>query len=165
MIKLELISPTNAPVFKDIRLRALQESPTAFSSTYTEESTLTDADWLKRAAQWSSAKSVAYLALDNDAAVGIAAGLLDRDDALRADLMSMWVAPTHRRLGIGRLLVDAIAAWACGQNVLHLKLMVTSNNDRAIQFYHSLGFALTGWSKPCRNDPALLDYEMRRTLS
>jgi GNAT superfamily N-acetyltransferase len=148
MIKLELISPTNAPVFKDIRLRALQESPTAFSSTYTEESTLTDADWLKRAAQWSSAKSVAYLALDNDAAVGIAAGVLDRNYPLRADLMSMWVAPTHRGTGIGRLWVNAIVAWVCGHSVLHLYVMVTSNNDRAIAFYQNLGFVLTGRSKP-----------------
>jgi len=48
--------------------------------------------------------------------------------------MSMWVAPTHRRLGIGRMLVDALAAWVRAQNVLNLCLMVTSNNDQAIQF-------------------------------
>lgn len=165
MIKLEVIGPAIAIIFKNIRLRALQESPSAFSATYSKESKLTDADWLRRAAQWSSARSVAYLAVDGDAAVGIAAGVLDRNDPLRADLMSMWVAPTHRRLGIGRTLVDSVVTWACAQNVLHLHLMVTSNNHRAIQFYQSLGFALTGRSKPCRNDTTLLDLEMRRSLS
>ena len=164
MISLQLISPANAGVFKDIRLRALQDSPTAFSANYADEVKLTDSDWLDRAAQWSSDKSAAYLAIDSGAAVGIAAGILDRNNPLHANLMSMWVAPTHRRLGIGRILVDAIISWARVHNVLHLHLMVTSNNDRAIQFYQSLGFVFTGRSKPYRNDPSLLDYEMRRSL-
>lgn len=164
MIKLEQIGPTNAPVFKNIRLRALPDSPTAFSSTYAEEFKLTDADWLKRTSQWSSANSVAYLAMDVGSAVGIAAGVRDSNDPTRTNLMSMWVAPAHRRLGIGRMLVDAVAAWARAQNMLHLCLMVTSNNDHAMQFYQSLGFALTGRSETYRNDPALLEYEMRRSL-
>jgi len=62
-IVIEAIGPNNADLFKDIRVRALQDPPTACSSTYAEESKLTDADWLKRAAQWSGATSVAYLAM------------------------------------------------------------------------------------------------------
>ena len=165
MIRLELVNPNNAAVFKNIRLRALQDSPTAFSANYADEAKLTDSDWLDRAAQWSSDKSAAYLAIDGRAAVGIAAGLLDRNDPLRASLMSMWVAPTHRRLGIGRTLVEAIVAWARGHNVLYLYLMVTSNNDRASQFYQRLGFSLTGRNETYRNNASLLDYEMRRSLS
>jgi len=165
MIKLEQIGPTNAPVFKNIRLRALQDSPAAFSSTYAEESKLSDADWLKRASQWSSAHSVAYLAMDAGNAVGIAAGVRDRNDPQRANLMSMWVAPAHRRRGIGRMLVDAVAAWARAQDMLYLCLMVTSNNDHAMRFYQSLGFALTGRNEPYRNDQALFNFEMHRSLS
>jgi ribosomal protein S18 acetylase RimI-like enzyme len=164
MIRLELVNPNNASIFKDIRLRALQDSPTAFSANYADECKLTDSDWLERATQWTSHKSVAYLAMDTGAAVGIAAGLVDLNHPRRASLMSMWVAPTHRRLGIGRTLVDAIVAWARGHNVLHLCLMVTSNNDRAIHFYQRLGFTLTGRSEPHRNDASLRDYEMRRSL-
>ena len=58
MITLELLTPQNAMVFKYVRLRALQDTPTAFSSTYAEGSKLTDDAWVKRAAQWSGAKSV-----------------------------------------------------------------------------------------------------------
>jgi ribosomal protein S18 acetylase RimI-like enzyme len=164
MIELEQIGATNAPDFKNIRLRALQDSPTAFSSTYADEFKLTDADWLKRASQWSGVNSVAYLAMDAGNAVGIAAGVRDRNDPKRAHLMSMWVAPAQRRLGIGRMLVDTIVTWARGQNMLYLYLMVTSNNDRAIQFYRSLGFALTGRNEPYRHDQALLNLEMHRPL-
>src|SRR5678815_1059522 len=108
MIVLEPISSKNSPIFKDIRLRALQDSPTAFSSTYDEESKLTDADWEKRATQWSCAKSIGYLALDDRAAVGIVAGILNQTEPSRADLVSMWVASTHRRKGIGRMLVETV---------------------------------------------------------
>ncbi|HUR71661.1 MAG TPA: GNAT family N-acetyltransferase [Candidatus Limnocylindrales bacterium] len=164
MIKLEPVGPANTVVFKDIRLRALQESPTAFSAKYADKAKLTESDWLDRAAQWSSDKSAAYLAIDSGAPVGIAAGILDGNNPLHANLMSMWVAPTHRRLGIGRILVDAIISWARVHNVLHLHLMVTSNNDRAMQFYQRLGFTRTGRSQTYRNDASLLDYEMRRPL-
>jgi ribosomal protein S18 acetylase RimI-like enzyme len=165
IIALEIISPKNATTFKDIRLRALQDSPTAFSSTFAEESKLSDADWVKRAAQWSGAKSIGYLALDDCAAVGIAAGILNQTEPSRADLVSMWVAPTHRRVGIGRTLVEAIVAWARTQNVRTLLLLVTSNNGTAINFYQRLGFSLTGKTEPYRNDPSLLNYEMRRSIS
>ncbi len=72
--------------------------------------------------------------MDVGSAVGIAAGVRDSNDPIRANLMSMWVAPAHRRLGIGRMLVDAVAAWARAQNMLHLCSMVTGNNDHAMQF-------------------------------
>ena len=110
-------------IFKDVRLRALQDAPTAFSSTYAEESKLADADWMKRAAQWSSEKSVSYLAMDARIPCGIASGLLDQADATRAHLLSMWVAPTHRRLGIGRTLVEAVVTWARTQNVCTMQLL------------------------------------------
>jgi len=165
MIILEPITARNALLFKDIRLRALQDSPAAFSSTYAEESKLTDAEWLNRATQWSGAKSGGYLAMDGDTAVGIAAGILDQNEPLRAELVSMWDAPTHRRLGTGRMLVDAVVAWARARNAQTLLLLVTSNNDGAIRFYQSVGFALTGRTEPYRNDRSLLNYEMRRYIS
>jgi ribosomal protein S18 acetylase RimI-like enzyme len=49
--------------------------------------------------------------------------------------------------------------------MLYLGLKVTSNNDHALHFYQSLGFALTGRSETYRNDPALREYEMRRSLT
>jgi ribosomal protein S18 acetylase RimI-like enzyme len=164
MIVLELITAHNAMVFKAVRLRALQDTPTAFSSTYAEESKLADADWVKRAAQWSGEKSVGYLAMDAGISCGIASGLLDRADATRAHLLSMWVAPTHRRAGIGHSLVEAVVTWARTQNVCTLFLLVTSNNEGAIKFYQRLGFALTGHTEPYANDPALSNYEMTRSL-
>ena len=77
----------------------------------------------------------------------------------------MWVAPVHRRLGIGRKLVEAIFDWARVQRARTVQLIVTSNNGAAIEFYKRLGFTLTGNTAPYRNDPALNDLEMNRPFS
>ena len=164
MISIEVIAPRNVALYKNIRLRALQDAPTAFSSTYAQEAKLTDDDWLKRSIQFSGTKATGYFALDGRVAVGIAAGFLDRNDSLRAELVSMWVAPTHRRRGIGRLLVYAVTDWARGQNIPSLLLLVTSNNHAAIEFYQRLGFALTKKTEPYRNDPALSNFAMIRAI-
>ena len=165
MIALEPLTPQNAMVFKDVRLRALRDSPSAFASTYAAESRLTDTDWRNRASEWSSTSSTTYLAMDAGSPCGIVSGFLDKDDAAIAHLASMWVAPTHRRLGIGRQLVNAIIDWARRHRARTLQLIVTSNNDIAIKFYQRLGFTLTGKTAPYRNDPALNDLEMTRSLS
>ncbi len=165
MITLDLVKPQNAMIFKHVRLRALQDTPTAFSSAYADESQLTDADWVKRASQWSTDGSTAYLAIDTAIPCGIAGGFLDKDDSTRAHLASMWVAPSHRRSGIGSKLVNAIFAWAHANGARTLQLIVTSNNDTAINFYKRLGFTLTGKTAPYRNNPALNDLEMIRSIS
>jgi GNAT superfamily N-acetyltransferase len=108
MVALKPITPQNAPIFRSARLRALQDTPRAFGSTYAKESQLTDADWAERAGRWNGETSVLYLAMDVGVAVGIAGSYLDHDDATRAHLISMWTASTHRQQGIGRLLVNEI---------------------------------------------------------
>ena len=49
MITLDPVTPQNAMLFKQVRLQALRDTPKAFSSTYADESRLTDAEWVKRA--------------------------------------------------------------------------------------------------------------------
>ncbi len=137
-------------LLKDVRLRALRDAPSAFSSTYQKESMLSDADWAERAAQWSGDRSRTFLAKDTNAPCGIAAAYLDQENADLAHLVSMWVTPTHRRLGIGAALMQRIVDWARMQNIPRLTLLVTSNNDAAIRFYEHLGFAMTGKTTPPR---------------
>jgi ribosomal protein S18 acetylase RimI-like enzyme len=164
MVPLEPITPQNAPIFRSARLRALQDTPSAFGSTYAKESQLTDADWVERAGRWNGETSVLYLAMDTGAAVGIAGSHLDHEDATRAHLISMWTAPTHRQQGIGRLLVNEIVDWARLRKAHTLQLMVTNSNEPAIRFYQRLGFELTGHTEPYPNDLALIEYQMSRSL-
>lgn len=164
MIALERITAENAFVFKAVRLRALEDTPSAFGSTYAKECQLTDADWVSRAVNMNGERSIGFLAIDEGAACGIAACFLDQNDPTRAQLISMWTAPTHRQRGVGRLLVNEIVGWAHLHGVRTLRLLVTSNNESAIKFYERLGFSRTGRTEPYPNDPALIEYEMSRSV-
>jgi ribosomal protein S18 acetylase RimI-like enzyme len=163
MIALEPITPQNALIFKAVRLRALRDTPNAFSATYAEESQLTDAEWIERATQWNAERSAGFLAMEENSPCGIVASFLDAV-ATRAHLVSMWTAPTHRRRGVGRLLVNEVLSWAHRRGARTLLLMVTSSNEPAILFYQRLGFTLTGRTEPYANDPALIEYEMARSI-
>lgn len=165
MVTLEPISAKNAAVYQAIRLRALQDSPAAFGSTFAGEVRLSDAQWLDRAARCAGETSVGYLAIDAQAACGIARATADDQDSGIAWVESMWVAPLHRKTGIGRLLINEIEAWARGRGIRGLKLAVTSNNEAAIRFYQGFGFSATGKTEPYPNDPALVECEMWRALS
>jgi ribosomal protein S18 acetylase RimI-like enzyme len=164
VITLKPITSEYVRQFRDIRLRVLQDTPTAFGSTYAGESGLSDADWLRRASQWNGDRSAAYLAWDDNNPCGIVAGFFDVDPPATAHLASMWVAPTRRRAGVGRLLVNAVLEWARSEGATTLRLRVTSNNDIAIQFYERLGFRRTGKTEPYPNDPTLFEFEMIRPV-
>jgi ribosomal protein S18 acetylase RimI-like enzyme len=164
LIAIKPITPLNTFLFKAVRLRALQDAPNAFGSTYATESQLTDSDWIKRVERWNGELGAGFLAMDEDTACGIAGSFLDQNDPTRAHLISMWTAPTHRERGIGRLLVNEVLNWARGRNARTLLLMVTSNNELAIRFYQRLGFTRTGRTEPYPNDPAVIEYEMLRPI-
>lgn len=164
MIVIEPITLRNTLRFKEVRLRALQDAPYAFSSTYARESQFNDSEWIRRAERWNGAAGAGFLAMDEDTVCGIAGAFLDQDDAARAQLLSMWTAPTHRDRGVGRLLVNEVLRWAQSRNAGMLLLMVTSNNAGAMRFYERLGFTRTGRTEPHSNDPAVTEYEMNRPI-
>jgi len=165
MILIEPITLQNISIFKEVRLRALQEAPYAFGSTYAHEIQFDDAEWARRVERWNGDRGVGFVAMDGASACGIAGALLDEKDPASAQLVSMWTAPTHRHGGVGRLLVNEVLKWARGRNVRTVLLMVTSNNDSAIRFYDRLGFTKTGRTEPYPNNPNVFEYEMSRLVS
>lgn len=169
MITLEPISPASVAHFKTVRLRALQDSPTAFASRYEDELGLTEDDWRARAARCGDGTSIGYLAMDAGVPCGIVRGTRDNHDEEGARqpviwVESMWVAPSHRRQGVGRILIDAIIDWARARHASVVKLEVTSHNARAISFYRGCGFTPTGKTQPYPNDPTLTECEMSLPL-
>lgn len=162
-LRLEEVSVANAMVFKLVRLRALREDPSAFGSTYAEESRLTDAEWIDLAARRTAKGSMVWLAFVDEVPCGIVGVFLDAP--ARARLVSMWVAKDARGQGIGKALVDAAIAWARESRAQTVVLTVTSNNDTATRFYEGLGFARNGRTEPYPNDPALFEHEMELPLS
>ncbi len=152
-------------IFKDVRLRALADTPLAFGSTYARESKFPDEEWIARATRMNGEKSVGFLAIDGDSPCGIAVCFLNQENPEEAQLVSMWVAASHRQHGLGRMLVKEICAWAKLRKATYLQLLVTSINQSAILFYERLGFSQTGRTEPYPNDASLIEYEMVCPLS
>jgi ribosomal protein S18 acetylase RimI-like enzyme len=164
MITIEQITAANVALFKDVRLRALADTPSAFGSTFARESEFPDSEWLNRALKWNGGKGIGYLAMDGPNGCGIAGSFLNEKDLTQAQLISMWTAPTYRQQGVGRLLVNEILRWAKSRNARALLLMVTSVNQPAMLFYERLGFTRTGRTEPYPNDPTIIEYEMSRFI-
>lgn len=164
MIAIVRITPGNVSTFKDVRLRALLDTPSAFGSTYASEIELSDAEWTRRAVRWNGELGIGFLAIDDGIGCGIVGSMLDEDDATCATLLSMWTAPTHRRRGVARRLVDEVVAWARTRDVAAIRLMVTSSSTGAVSFYEQLGFTSTGRTERYPNDASLIELEMLRRL-
>lgn len=158
------ITPLLLMDYKAVRLRALQDTPLAFGSTYARESQMTDEEWLARATRLTHNRDIGFLARRNGSYVGLALCLTNENDAQKGEIVSMWVAPEVRRLGVGRQLIERIAVWAADKDIKALHLMVTSVNDSAIEFYKSIGFVMTGKTEPYPNDPKIVEYEMAREI-
>jgi ribosomal protein S18 acetylase RimI-like enzyme len=154
------ITPDYLDIFKAVRLRALQEAPYAFGSTYEREANFSEKDWLARIERWNGEAGIGFLAMDRDVPCGILGAFLDQADGSRVEILSMWTAPTYRRKGVGSLLINSVVAWARSRKARALRLMVTHRNESAIRFYKRLGFAMTGRTEPYPNDPDIIELEM-----
>lgn len=164
-ISIRAILPEDAWIYREVRLQALQESPTAFGSTYAEESKLTDPEWVNRAKSCSEPDAIGFLAFDGEVPCGIIRGTPDEQSEQIGWLVSMWVAPAQRRLGLGSRLVEQIIQWGKDRGLQGLKLDVTSTNTPAIRLYESCGFKPTGQSAPYQHDPSLTEIEMLLELN
>lgn len=163
-IRLEAVTPEHAAIYRDTRLRALHDSPSAFGSTYARESRFTEADWQARAAASDAIRSIVFLAFDDAEPRGLIRCTLDDTHPDQAQVTSMWVAAAARKSGLGTRLLQAAQLWAAGRGVRHLLLTVVSNNQAAMRFYQRNGFTPTGRTEPYPNDPDLFEYEMSKPI-
>jgi [ribosomal protein S18]-alanine N-acetyltransferase len=83
-----------------------------------------------------------YLVAVPDGSLDIAgyAGLRADSRGGDGDIQTIAVVPGHRRVGLGRLLLQALLAEAYARGVNQIFLEVRADNDAAIALYDSLGF-------------------------
>jgi len=78
-----------------------------------------------------------------------------------AELKRMYVRPAFRGRGIGRLMLDRLAARAIEGGVTLLRLETGIQQTAAIRLYQACGFRRRGAFGPYRDDPLSLYYEKR----
>ena len=164
-VEVRAVAPDDWAVVKQLRLAALQDAPLAFGSTYEREVDRTETEWRERLGQFDGARFVAYSGADP---VGIAGVYLRREDRDAPgpvpELISMWVRPDFRGAGVGRVLVDAVAAWVSERGFAEVRLMVSADNPAAERFYERLGFTANGYRQPMPHDDSRDELEMTRSL-
>jgi GNAT superfamily N-acetyltransferase len=142
--------------WRELRLAALLDSPGAFASTYKSERDGTEQEWRNRL---DPVNGMALIASVDGRPVGMAAGYQSRPHVV--DLVSMWVAPTARRKGVGDALVTEVVQWAKEQATSDVHLWVTRGNEPAERLYARHGFERTGDVRPLPSNPCADEIAMR----
>jgi len=158
------ISAGDVDVYRQIRLRALQDSPSSFGSTHAAESVMADTAWTERVLRAAAGDDgTMFLAFDGNECIGLV-GAIEDDLGADRQLISMWVAPSYRGTGVAARLVDAVLEWAADGGARTVGLWVTRGNDRAQSLYARLGFAVTGDVQPLPSDPCKDEIRMVRGI-
>ena len=164
--KIRTFAPHEWGTYRDLRLRSLADSPDAFGRTLAEEQGRSDAEWSSRLAASADLNWELPLVAEVDGEpIGLAWGRIDRSNPDMAHLYQMWVAPSHRRLGAGQMLLEAVIAWAKARNARFLDLGVTCGDSPARRLYARAGFEPVGEPQHFRPGSELLGQPMRLKLS
>jgi RimJ/RimL family protein N-acetyltransferase len=152
--------------YRDLRLRALADSPDAFGSSLAQEEGQPDEHWSARLALGAASGTDLPLVAEVDGdPVGLAWARIDASDRAAASLYQMWVAPDSRGLGAGRMLLDAAIGWARSAGARSLALKVSCGDTPATRLYSRAGFEAVGVPEPLRPGSAILVQPMRLELT
>jgi GNAT superfamily N-acetyltransferase len=162
-VTVRAVRPEEWQRFRDVRLRALADSPDAFGSTLEQERDHGRAKWVEWISGWSEATNRAFVALEDDTWLGIAVGSRTGHEPI-VHVYSMWVDQSARRMGIGRLLLDKVVDWARSIGASGLELGVTAANLGAVAFYERMGFVDTTERRLLREGSMQDVIVMRRRL-
>ena len=146
--------------FRDIRLASLQDAPDAFGSTFEETAARPPKIWQQQLRNLPT-----FIAVVDGVDSGIVRGAPHSNNAKVAYLISLWVAPNVRGMGVGAALIDAVIDWATSAGYAQLILDVGNHNAGAIALYTRKGFKPTGQTghlPPPREH--ILEYEMSLDL-
>ncbi len=146
--------------WRDLRLRALKDTPTAFGSTFERETAFTEVEWRDRTGGLANAVALgngsagpSLLAFVDEVAVGMGGGFRDLPGWLH--VVAMWTEPAWRGHGAGSAVLEHLKAWSAAAG-LRVHLDVETSNQGARRLYERAGFAATGETRPLRDGSSYL---------
>jgi GNAT superfamily N-acetyltransferase len=144
-IAVRVLDESEWSLYRAVRLRALAESPDAFTATLAEESDREEQFWRDR-----MTRSYRLLAGRGSVSQGIVSLGPYEQDPSAAEVFGLYVVPDARGTGVSWRLVEAAAALAAQKGYAQLYYWVGTDNARAIGFAKNFGFRTTSYRRPSR---------------
>ena len=137
------LETSDAALYRDLRLEALQKNPEAFGSTFERENA-EPLSWFEA----TLGRTDIFGAFVDGTLAGMA-GYSARENLKQAHkglLWTMYVRAAARNTGLGKILVAAVLDHARGR-VEMVQLTVVSENESAHRLYRAMGFVEYGHEK------------------
>jgi GNAT superfamily N-acetyltransferase len=148
---------------RDLRLRALADTPQAFAETLKEAQQLSDDEWKERVAPSKERASFVEEA-DDRSLIGMAFGFFDASEEV-VYLGGMFVDPARRGAGVGRRLVEAVESWARERGTQRIELEVNPEMTPALRLYENCGYQPTGNMRQLPSHPSSTAIEMAKPIT
>jgi len=151
---------------RDIRLQALADTPTAFSTTLAEAESYPDSVWHERAVAGSAGiDQVTVIAVAGDRTVGMTVALGRPHGGTEVvPIVSVYVSPSVRRNGVGKRLLDVAEQWVRDRGASRTSLWVEEKNEPARGFYESTGYLPTGDRQQMATSPRTWEVRLEKSL-
>ena len=160
-ITVRVLGESEWSLYREVRLRALAQSPSSFTATLVDETDRGESFWRDR-----MTRSYRLLAERGQLPQGIVSlGAYDEEPSA-AEVFGLYVIPEARGTGVSWRLVEAAAALATQNGYAQLYYWVGTDNGRAIGFAKNFGFRSTGNRRSSRaSDLELGEQEAAMVLS
>lgn len=147
---------------RELRARALAESPDAFRQSLADHERVSAAAWRTHFEVRAAAGDGALVAEACGVWVGFVIAIRNDDGTGR--LGGMWVTPEARGRQVGRALVNAALAWLRAAEVRHVTVAVADGSVAARALLFTAGFEPTGARRELRPGNVVMAEELELEL-
>lgn len=144
-IHIRAATPADAVAYRELRLEALQDSPTAFSADYQKNLYEPPRYWQERVTLHPD-EAALLLAEHDHKLIGMTGIFRGSAPKTRhaATVWGVYVNPLWRGLHIAEELIKACLDWAKARSIVVAQLGVTAINTPAVHCYQRCGFQICG---------------------
>ena len=145
---------TDVDAFRELRLEALKNHPTAFGQDY-NEIVLRPRTYWETTLTINSEEQALFITEENKHLIGMT-GIyrgMSKKSLHSANIWGVYVKPEWRGHHISESLIQSCLKWAKQHNVVIVKLAVVTNNLSALRCYKRCGFSTYG------KEPKAISYD------